>query len=358
MMNVGFRALPDGCQIDIDRGSFYLRSDTLLERVSEYADPALFCLALLSMSKKAGFRLDAPVTRDAWQSVNRVAGLWHYWCIPGVHRMRLFASNIVDVPEPAGGPRGICCFSTGVDSTYALVANRDRFSHALLIAGADYHYDKRPAFLQLERRARELCDRLHVQFESLTIDIRKFGFNWDLFHPLVLSAALHFFRNYGFTHAGYSADLTSRQEFLNFPQGNLRIIAEAMSQRSFPIRHLGGEVSRTEKMRRILSHDLSLGKLISVCYADKSRGDNCGTCKKCIRTRLNVIAAGFEQTAVFDGDIDIEAAFQRMELPETASSARAELGSCADYFYNLPESSTRRAVGQYMQKLRRMILAS
>jgi hypothetical protein len=60
--------------------------------------------------------------------------------------------------------------------------------------------------------------------------------------------------------------------------------------------HDGGRFSRLEKVRDLVNWPTALGAL-RVCPAQLEDGGNCGKCEKCLRTRLELLAAGVEETS-------------------------------------------------------------
>src|SRR5690606_34326214 len=68
--------------------------------------------------------------------------------------------------------------------------------------------------------------------------------------------------------------------------------------------HDGAGYSRIEKVAEIARHPIAVACL-KVCWAGADQSANCGSCEKCIRTRLNFLAAGVTATpACFDREFD------------------------------------------------------
>jgi hypothetical protein len=60
--------------------------------------------------------------------------------------------------------------------------------------------------------------------------------------------------------------------------------------------HDGARYSRFQKVRELASWPGALTAL-RVCPGDPGKELNCGICEKCLRTRLELLAAGVEETA-------------------------------------------------------------
>jgi hypothetical protein len=68
------------------------------------------------------------------------------------------------------------------------------------------------------------------------------------------------------------------------------------SSQRIAIIHDGGRFSRLEKVRDLANWPAAL-EALRVCPARLEDGGNCGKCEKCLRTRLELLAAGIEQTS-------------------------------------------------------------
>jgi hypothetical protein len=62
--------------------------------------------------------------------------------------------------------------------------------------------------------------------------------------------------------------------------------------------HDGGRFSRLEKVRDLASWPTAIAAL-RVCPTRLEDGANCGRCEKCLRTRLELLAAGIDETSAF-----------------------------------------------------------
>jgi hypothetical protein len=62
--------------------------------------------------------------------------------------------------------------------------------------------------------------------------------------------------------------------------------------------HEGARFSRVDKVRELASWPTAL-ETLRVCPANVGDQANCGLCEKCLGTRLELLAAGVEETAAF-----------------------------------------------------------
>jgi hypothetical protein len=78
------------------------------------------------------------------------------------------------------------------------------------------------------------------------------------------------------------------------------------SSQRLTIVHDGARFSRLDKVRELAAWPTALANL-RVCTENPATGLNCGECEKCIRTRLELLAAGIEATpALGDSAVPVE----------------------------------------------------
>jgi hypothetical protein len=68
----------------------------------------------------------------------------------------------------------------------------------------------------------------------------------------------------------------------------------------------GGLKTRLERLREICKYETAL-KNLRFCWQEHANGKNCGRCRKCIMTRMQLIACGIDPKPLFEVEIDREA---------------------------------------------------
>lgn len=63
--------------------------------------------------------------------------------------------------------------------------------------------------------------------------------------------------------------------------------------------HEGAGFNRTEKLK-ILSDAPHILANLQFCHEVQQKDHNCGTCEKCLRTRINLLIAGVDESKYFD----------------------------------------------------------
>lgn len=71
------------------------------------------------------------------------------------------------------------------------------------------------------------------------------------------------------------------------------------STENFQFVHDGAGFNRTEKLK-ILSDAPYVLKNLQFCYVVQQKDHNCGRCEKCLRTRINLLIAGVDESKYFD----------------------------------------------------------
>jgi hypothetical protein len=82
------------------------------------------------------------------------------------------------------------------------------------------------------------------------------------------------------------------------PVGSHPAVDGLFSSQRVTIVHDGSRFSRLDKVRDLANWPAALAAL-RVCGANLGDRPNCGRCEKCLRTRLELVAVGIEETAAF-----------------------------------------------------------
>jgi hypothetical protein len=219
----------------------------------------------------------------------------------------LSGGRAVDLTTPR---RAVACLSGGVDGLHMLLRNRQLYRpsdpayirEALFVHGFDIgkrarrpqdeHF--RTAFALLEPVAAETGLRLIQCRTNLRHLPSKPGF-WANRHNGAALAAV-----------GHAATLGPAFLFIGgtyhvanpVPVGSHPAVDGLFSSQRVTVIHDGSRFSRLEKVRELAQWPTALAAL-RVCPDNISDRPNCGHCEKCLRTRLELLAAGVEETTAF-----------------------------------------------------------
>jgi hypothetical protein len=207
----------------------------------------------------------------------------------------------------AGPRRAVACLSGGVDGLHMLLRNRQLYRKddpayirdALLIHGFDIgkrardpeNERYRMAFRHLEPLATEVGVRLISCFTNLRHLPTQPGF-WTYRHNGAALAAVGHAAivGPGFLFIGGTFGVANP-----VPMGSHPAVDASFSSQRLAIVHDGARYSRVEKVRELAAWPSALAAL-RVCPEGPADRPNCGRCEKCLRTRLELLAAGIEAT--------------------------------------------------------------
>jgi hypothetical protein len=115
-----------------------------------------------------------------------------------------------------------------------------------------------------------------------------------------LGACLHQFSDrYGTALIGSAEPYDA----LWLPIGTNPILDPLLSGDRMGVVHDGAAYSRTEKVEAIAQFPFVVDRL-KVCWQGPRGYENCGRCEKCLRTRLNFAAAGYDEPSCFPGSFE------------------------------------------------------
>ncbi|PWK56817.1 hypothetical protein C8D95_10348 [Silicimonas algicola] len=318
-------------------------------------DFALFGTLAVAVRNNWNVRTDLPITEDGLAAARRVVDIFDLWRVRRCYPVTIEATNLVPAPVHAPRHGGLICLSGGIDSTYAAMKDvaEGRAGHGLLVAGADYPRATSPGFVERRGRVARLAEVLGLELVTAETTVRDHKLYFNATHTCVLAMMLAFHAQC-FRDGSIAADFTLAQEYGYTPWGNSRPIVEALGSTWFPIHHAGGEAGRTAKVRAIVDADPDLMRAVSVCQ-NKEIGGNCGTCEKCVRTKLNLVAAGVDPAPYFEANPDLAEHFAAMTLPNYPAGLRRHMVFLKDLEPTLDDAALRTVLTNRLDRLRRKI---
>jgi hypothetical protein len=182
-------------------------------------------------------------------------------------------------------------FSGGVDSFYTVLGSLDgtirepRLTHLLYVRGFGLALEQGRDLDLTQQALEDVARALDLELVPVSTNLTsRFPTKWDAhYHGAAMaSVALALSKGIGrvlVSASFYYPDLV--------PWGSHPMLDPLWSTERLELRHVGCEVRRSEKVRKIGRSPLALGSL-NVCLARENRGgpDNCGRCAKCVRTMV------------------------------------------------------------------------
>lgn len=276
-----------------------------------------YLMGALHQAMAAGDPLDVrgPVTRLGLRNANALMEIWQAWVPERYRRVDISPERILD--DEAGGAasptgRAIATFSGGVDSSFTLLRHAPTSAdptslHArdvVMVHGFDVPLADRASFDRLRERTAAVPESLGVRTHVVRTNVRSYPeLDWEQTYGAQLGCVLHQFadtHDYGLIAAGPTYLAPWRG------WGSTALTDPLLSGRDFSLIHDGAAFTRIPKLAEIARNPVAMASL-KVCWQGPSPDRNCGTCEKCLRTWMGLLAVGVAEPACFDGPLDVDA---------------------------------------------------
>jgi hypothetical protein len=273
--------------------------------------PEAFLLGCFPLAAAQGERRVALAARACprlVEGLHTVHACWRHW---GLVRGPMPQIETSGRARPASGAtRTLGLFSGGVDSLHMVLRNRMLYERgdpayiadALFVHGFDIGKRRRDLehahfALALERLA-PLADALDLRLMACTTNLRHLPTrqgDWStLHHGAALAAVAHAaLAGPGQVSIASTFDVAHLMAWGSHPLLDPNFASQRVS-----FVHEGSRFPRLAKVREIAHTPRGLASL-RVCPANAPGRLNCGECEKCIRTRLELLAAGIDESPAF-----------------------------------------------------------
>lgn len=268
------------------------------------------CFPLAALHGESRVRVEEKPCPMLVEGLRTAHAWWASWGGMGLYPPRIETparGRNVNLTAPR---RAISCLSGGVDGLHTLMHNRRLYREgdpayireALFIHGFDI--GKRPRDPENERFQMALGCLQPVAAEA---GVRLIPCRTNLRH---LPSKLGFWANRhngaALAAVGHAATRGPAYFFVGgtyhvsnpVPVGSHPAVDGLFSSQRLTVIHDGSRFSRLEKVRDLVTWPTALAAL-RVCPENGGDRLNCGRCEKCLRTRLELLAAGVEETAAF-----------------------------------------------------------
>ncbi|EKS28678.1 hypothetical protein [Afipia felis] len=310
---------PRRIAVRVDKGSaensFYFQSPADLWPSAPPAtlDFAAVALAQFASSQGRDLHIHGLMTRTQARNLERFIEIWSVWRPDRYRPINVLADGWQHASEPSSFDSAVLAFSGGVDATATLILHNDRkLSSAMprvglgvFVGGLDVSNEDQSGQRTAFSSAQGTLSAFNAEAAFVSTNWRDhFCPNWDDGHSSILSGVMRTFEQK--CGAGIIASDASYLEDLSVGLfGNHMAMNYLLGSSSFAIFQGGGTLTRVERVREICSYSVAL-KNLRVCYQSHAKGRNCGRCKKCIFTRMAVVACGHEPHELFDTEFDAE----------------------------------------------------
>lgn len=271
-------------QIEINGGSKPILYRVRGIEMPELSDMSFAVWHLLPFAMRDGssIHIDGPVDPVILEKAERMSRTWEMW------RPREFRSVKVTALPSQAGPTDrtgdLSMFSGGIDSTYMFLEHgrRQSPSAALTVQGMEYSHKADEQFERAVRHVQPLLDELNYYRLTVNSNLRELTRGYHSY-ACVIAGYAFLFRDV-FAKAYFAADLSWEQDLAHFPWSLNHVTNRYFEGSGFACLAVNDQVTRAQKVERIAQDPVALTSL-SFCTDKAIRPDNCGKCKKCLRTK-------------------------------------------------------------------------
>ena len=268
------------------------------------------CFPLAALHREARVRIEGQPCPMLAEGLRTAHAWWASWGGIDLRAPIIETSAQGRSRTPTSPRRAVACLSGGVDSLHMLMRNRRVYRQddpayvraALIIHGFDIGKRARDPenerFRMVVRRLEPVAAEAGLRLIPCRTNLRHLPSKPDFWASRHNGAAL--------AAVGHAATLAPAFLFIGathhvtnpFPMGTHFAVDGHFSSQRVTVIHDGSRYFRIDKVRDLAGWPTALAAL-RVCHEAQGDEANCGRCEKCLRTRLELLAAGVEETAAF-----------------------------------------------------------
>lgn len=326
MAHISIRVSQDGLRREVHSGGdlpslfyeFQTRDHAALPEF-DGGDFALIAMLPIAMHGMVDLQTEFEVDSRLLDGLDHYQEVWHSWR-PDIFKKKIkitTAGEYLRSPSPGLSSSAVVAFSSGLDSTFTLSRHVKKdagrairnVQTAVMIHGFDMPLEADDGFETLAQNGLSICRELGVGFVTVKTNWRRIIQSWEMTFGVGLASVLH-----QFTKVHDVALIATEESYCNSAPvwGNSFWSDRFFSSSRLKIESDGGAYDRIERAQYISRHP-GLVPYIRVCYAGPRTGENCGTCPKCVLTKLNFLAAGVAEPWPFPQGLSPEL-IQKMKI--------------------------------------------
>ncbi|WP_201555108.1 hypothetical protein [Psychrobacter sp. 72-O-c] len=280
------------------------------------SDSYLLAVLLPAMQLKANITVHGSASSELLANLTELQYVWQKWCPEQYFLIDIKVDHIRKNECRVDG--AVCAFSGGADAqftAYRHATGQAGYSsqalHAgVLVHGFDIPLSDTKGFAGAEKLASKVLDDLGLRLITVRTNTSElWGVNWEHYSGTALAAVLCGLSRYA--GAGLIASGDAYDELFT-PWGSHPITDPLFSSGIFKVIHDGAGFRRSEKIKTISQWPVGVNSL-RVCWEGSENDRNCGSCEKCVRTRLNFLIAGVLNPTCFSTPLK-KAHFKKLKL--------------------------------------------
>lgn len=260
---------------------------------------------------------DIPVDQKYLNGVQNLVRVFRRWHNNNELKLDIKAPHRESTTQPAKC-KSLASFTMGVDSFYTLYTNIDKIDSIMFAIGFDIRKRQKNLLNKTLEKLKEVSRIYNKRLILCDTDLRAKashgeGFDWgNYLHGVgVFNLAYglsNIFDNFIIPSTFKSSD--------DFRWGSHFVLDGHYSSSLLNIKH-DGDLSRTDKMKFITSHDIRCLDYLRVCHINKKQDYNCTDCKKCLRTLCTLEVLGYRDMAsTFKKDVNARDFFKLKPIDE------------------------------------------
>jgi hypothetical protein len=276
------------------------------------ADAALATCVMPAMRSGGRLTMKEPVSPRLLRNQREYQAIQRAWSFawtfgePALEEVEVSAPvRAPERPDPRG--RVAAFFSGGVDSFATILDNPD-VTDLIFVRG----YDLLPQMNHQEGLADRVEERLRAAAADLGLPLHVVETNarelsdplvpWEAYSACPLVAIALFFEPL-FDRVLIPGDSDHETQP---PIGSARLVDQLWSTEGLEIVDDGGRFSREQRIARIAGHPV-VRRTLRVCWENPGGAYNCGSCRKCMITKISLEAIGArEEVTTFSPEFDLE----------------------------------------------------
>ena len=284
------------------------------------------------MEEGFNLHINRPIDPQVAANAERLSQIWEMW-VPSRYR----SISVSGQGEWSRAQRSrlpqVQLFSGGVDSTFAILRNRNSQDPGFVATVCGVDKITVANFASLIAKSEPLLKSL--KYNRILIRTNAKHKPNCLTHGFTLASCLFLLSDL-FEQGALAADWSHAADLPMYPWGSNHVTNEYFAGSDFAVRTVGAEVGRTEKLAAITKAGID-PHLLSFCRERKVIPSNCGTCRKCIRTKAMFLIATGSIPEIF-----VDNSFEERLMKKLIDSRNERVQLFDLYFYAKEHGSLDR----------------
>lgn len=299
-----------GCRVtstyEVDQQRYDIWYETTEGPIADGVESFLAACVVPAMKLGYAVKCPAPVSAQLLDGIAHFQKIMQGW-YPELKQVPILAQAKTTSAKRAKGVAS--CFSCGVDAAYTLLKHRPSITHGILIHGFDFPVSHAMTRQAVTRMAHHAAVQWNLPLIEVATNVREFAdrycdFRMQYHGSMLGSVALLLAPQLSTIYVPSTHAWADQKPLGSHPELDHRWSTEQID-----LVHDGCEAYRVQKVARVAQSDTALNVLRVCWHTIKKQGEayNCGRCEKCIRTMMDLRAAGaLERCPTFNRPLTLD----------------------------------------------------